>query len=169
MTIVAEALACAMAALLLWAALEKARNPRAIVATIRGLGIGDAVARPMAIAIMLAELLIASALLLRPDAKLTQWSVIALAALFAIAGLVALRLDHPVPCSCFAVGGNGRLGIRQLIAFVPWTAAASMLRFGVRETLATGAASFAVIALGIAGVHALLLRERRRVMTPHSR
>jgi methylamine utilization protein MauE len=147
------AVALAIAVVLLWAALEKARNLAPTAAAIRHLGFSRRIAWPAAGFVTAAEVLIAVAVLFRPDSALTQAGIIVLAGLFALAGLLALRLDHPIPCHCFGAGGKN-LGLTQVIAFLPWLASAGLLRFGIRQALpvATAAACFAAISLTLAGI-----------------
>src|SRR5689334_8164734 len=119
-------IACTMAALLLWAAMEKARNPAPTAASIRALGLPAA--KPISLILIAAEVFVALALLFRPGSAVAQGGVVALAASFAAAGLRALTLHHPVKCYCFGAGGSGHLGKAQAIAFLPWLAGATILR-----------------------------------------
>src|SRR5439155_16928434 len=100
-TLLAMIVVLAMAVVLLWAAMEKLRTPDALAATIGSLGVPASIAQPAARSVGVAELIACVALLFRPDALLTQLGVLLLAALFGLAGLLALRLDEPIPCSCF--------------------------------------------------------------------
>jgi hypothetical protein len=145
--------ALAMAVVLLWAALEKARNLAPTAEAIRILGFSRRVAWFAAWAVTAAEVLLAVAVLFRPDSALTLAGIVLLAGLFAAAGLLALRLDRPIPCNCFGAGGRN-LGVAQVIAFLPWFAGAAILRFGIRQApaLAIAAACFAAIALTLAAI-----------------
>lgn len=146
-----------MAAALLWAALEKARDPAPMAATIRSLGLPRKVAWPGTLFLTAAELMVAVAILFRPDSVLAQAGIVLLAALFALAGLAALRIDRPIPCSCFGAGGKGYLGLSQLVAFFPWLAGAELLRLGIPQAppLPMGAAGFAAISLVIAAAQGI--------------
>ena len=152
MTLLATAARLAMAAVLLRAAAEKARDVRSMAATIRALGAPRATARPGALLLITTEIAVALAVLFRPDATATHAGIVALSALFALAGLVALLRDEPIRCGCFGAGGSAYLGITQLIAFVPWIAGAAILRFGVAAAppLLESAAWFAATSLMIA-------------------
>lgn len=146
------AAALVMAATLLWAGLEKARNLAPTVAIIRRFGLPHRLSRLAALFVATTEIALAIAVLFRPDAIFTQISIVVLSGMFGIAGLIALGFDEPVRCNCFGPGGNGYLGIAQLVAFFPWLAGALLLQFGIFETpsLETGAAYFATTSLGIA-------------------
>lgn len=163
MFLLATAAAVAMAAVLLHAAVEKARDLDPMAATIRALGFPQAVARPAAFAVTAAELAVAIAILFRPDATSTHAAVTALAALFAIAGLIALRSDEPIRCSCFGSGARF-LGTPQLLAFFVWLAGAAILRAGISAAppLFTGAALFASTSLALASLRAAAVWKARR-------
>jgi hypothetical protein len=157
MSIISTAAALAIASVLLWAGLEKFRNLAATAATLRSLGVPRGFARPAALFMSGAEVVVAAAVLFRPDSALTQGSIVLLAGLFALAGLIAMTLDERVRCSCFGVGGKGYLGVNQLIALFPWLAGAALLRAGFREPppLPVGAAYFASTSLAIAALRAV--------------
>ena len=155
MNVLAIAAALTTAAVLLRAAVGKVRRPGDLTATMTHLGAPRVVAAPAAAVLISAELATAAALLFRPDAGLTQLAVVILAAVFAAAGLRAMRISEPVACNCFGAGG-GALGLRQVLLLIPWTAAALILRFGARAPSAeTGAAFFAAIAVGIAALEGM--------------
>jgi hypothetical protein len=122
-----------MAAVLLWAALEKARNPAPMATTIHSLGLPRRIAWPAALLVAAAEIALAIAGLFRPDPALIHLGIILMAGLFALAGLIALRRNELIRCSCFGIGGKGFLGVTQLIAFFPWLAGAAILRLGFQE------------------------------------
>lgn len=158
----ATAVAVAMAAVLLHAAVEKARDLGPLAATIRALGFPPLVAHPVALAVTAAETGVGLAILFRPDATATHAAIVALAAAFAIAGLVALRSDEPIRCSCFGSGARF-LGKPQLIAFVAWLAGAAILRAGIAAAppLFTSAALFAATSLALASVRAAAVWKAR--------
>jgi hypothetical protein len=160
--VLAIAAALTTAAVLLRAAVGKARRPGDLVATITRLGAPRVAAVSAAALLISAELATAAALLFRPDAGLTQLSVVTLAVVFAAAGLRAMRIGEPVACNCFGAGG-GALGLRQVLLLIPWTAAAAILRLGARAPSAqTGAIFFAAIAVAIAELEGMaLLRSMR--------
>jgi hypothetical protein len=154
MSVLATVTAVAMSAVLLWAALEKARRPLTTAATIQRLGFP--LPLPAALAVAAGEIVLAVALLFRPDSLVTQVGVVLLAGVFALAGLMALRLDEPIHCSCFGSGGGRYLGRRQLIAFVPWSAAAVSLHLGFVQppSVESTAIIFAAVTLLMAAVRA---------------
>lgn len=150
-----------MAALLLWAGLEKARHPAFTTATIRSLGLPSKLARPAALFLTVAELAVAVALLFKPNSAVVQVSVVSLAGLFALAGLLALGLDEPIHCGCFGAGGRGYLGAAQLKALPLWLAGVLIIRWGMPEAppLPTAAAYFAAASLGITAVQGIRVRK----------
>ena len=161
--IISRSAALAMAVVLLWAALEKARKLAPTAAAIRHLGFSPRIAWPAAGFVTAAEVLVAVTVLFRPDSALTQAGIVLLAGLFALAGLLALRLDRPIPCHCFGAGGKN-LGWTQVIAFLPWLASAGILRLGIREAppVATAAACFAAISLILAGIQGFRVGRAQR-------
>lgn len=146
-----------MAAIWLWAGLEKIRNLSPIVITIRNLGLSHQFAWQSALFLATAELVLGVAVLFRPDFVLTHIGIVVLAGLFGIAGLIAIRRDEPIECSCFGVGGKGYLGITQIFALFPWFAGVAVLRLGAQEAppLHIGAAYFALISLVITAVRGI--------------
>jgi hypothetical protein len=146
----------AISAVLLVAALEKARTPVPTVATLRGLGVPHALALPVTRVLTLAEFGTAIAVLFAPASTLTHAAIVALAVAFALAGVVALRSDKPLRCSCFGAGG-GYLGWRQIIALAPWLAGVAVLR--VAAPSADGALLFACTALLILAARSVSLAK----------
>jgi hypothetical protein len=158
----AIAAALTTAAVLLRAAAGKVRRPADLAPTMTRLGLPAAMAAPAAAVLIAAELAAALTLLFRPDAALTQLALTTLAAVFAAAGLRAMWIAEPVVCNCFGAGG-GRLGLRQVLMLIPWTAAAAILHFGARPpAVETGAASFAAIAVAIAALEGVAVIRNMR-------
>jgi hypothetical protein len=154
--------ACAMAGVLLWAGLEKARDPAATASTIRGLGARN-VARPAAAVLAAVEIALGFCLVFTPHSTAAQLGVTALAATFALAGSIALSREEPIRCSCFGAGGNGYLGWSQLLAFPVWLGGAAVLRLWMPEAppAHVSATGLAVIAVGIAGARAIQVSRAR--------
>jgi hypothetical protein len=153
--LLAQIAAIAMATVLFRAALGKARNLGELAATIRSLGAPGPIGLPAALLVNVAEIIVAVALLFRPENSLTQFGVVGLAAVFAFAGVLALRRDEPIACNCFGTEG-GYLGVRQLLLFVPWAGAAMVLHYGAPEVSPVRAAAFlAAIAGGLAAIRAV--------------
>jgi uncharacterized membrane protein YphA (DoxX/SURF4 family) len=151
MSILATAIALSMAGVLLWAGLEKLRDLNPVVSTIRGLGVPHQLAARGAVFLATAEIAVALGLMFAPHATWTLAGVTALAATFASAGVLALRHDAPIRCSCFGPGGQGRLGWAQIAMVGPWLAAAAVVRWGTPDPLPlpTGAGRFMVVALAL--------------------
>lgn len=126
MAILGTMVALVGASILLWAGLEKARDPGSTVSTIRQLGVPARLAKAAGLVIA-AELTVALGLVFRPDSAVTLGGVVLLAGAFALAGLLALRRDEPVRCGCFGSGRGGYLGRNQVLALVPWVGGAAFL------------------------------------------
>lgn len=139
------------AALLLWAGLEKARDPGATASTLEQLGVPAAVAAGAAGLVVAAELAVGIALVFRPDALPTQGGVIALAAAFGLAGLLALHRGEQIRCTCFGPGRRGYLGRNQLAALVPWVGMAAFLHVAdvAPPSPSEGASILAAVALAM--------------------
>lgn len=161
MTLIATASALAMGAVLLWAGLEKARDPASTSAMLRSLGLPLRLAWPAAILVMAMEISVGVAVLFRPGSTPTHIGVASLAGVFALAGLIAMRSDEPICCNCFGAGGKGYLGVTQLIALLPWLAGAMILRLAAQGTqsLSTGAVYFAITSLVIAAARGIGVRK----------
>ena len=159
MSFLAKVAAWATSAILLWAALGKARDLSPTAATIRRLGVPGPMALPAAFLVTAAELVVAVAVLFRPDTVVAQAGIVVLAGLFALAGWIAWRRGEDIPCNCFG-GGSQDLGVSQMVAFLPWLAAAGILRLGApRPTAVAAAAAFAAISLLLASIHAFAVRK----------
>jgi hypothetical protein len=158
-TIALVGAALAMATVLLWAGLEKSRNLALIAATVKEIGFSSALAFPVALLIAIAEIAIALALLFRPDSTVTHASVVLLAGLFALVGLIAMRSGKQIRCHCFGARGNGQLGKSQLIALIGWLAGVALLRLGGLEAPAFSIAVvyLAATCLVIASVRAVAI------------
>lgn len=152
--LLATFVALALSAVLLVAALEKARAPALTAATLRGLGVRHALALPVTRVLTLAELGTAMAVLFAPASTVTHAAIAALAVAFAVAGVMALRSDEPLRCSCFGAGG-GDLGWRQIVALVPWLAGVAVLRSATPNV--DGALLFALVALLILAARSISL------------
>jgi hypothetical protein len=149
----ATVVAAVAGSILLWAALEKARHPGGLAATLRHLGVPSTLVRAAGLVIAV-ELGVGLGLVFRPDSLLTQGGVVVVASAFAVAGLLALRRDEPVPCTCFGPGSPGYLGVNQIAALVPWVGAAAILNAAdvARPAPSEGASILAVVALAMAGL-----------------
>ena len=142
------------ASILLWAGLEKARDPGSTVSTLRELGAPTALARVGGFVLILAELVIAVGLVFWPDSVWIQAGVVVLAGAFAVAGLLALRRGELIRCSCFGSARRGYLGANQIKALVPWLGGVAILRVAEVEapSPSRGAAMLCGIALTMACV-----------------
>ena len=153
MAILGTTVALVGASILLWAGLEKARDPASTASTLRQLGAPARLANA-AVLIIPAELAVALGLVFRPDSAVTLGGVVLLAGAFALAGLLALRRDEPVRCSCFGSGWGGYLGRNQVLGLVPWGGGAAFLHVVdlAAPSPSRGAAMLAGVGLSMAGV-----------------
>lgn len=149
----ATAVAAVGASILLWAGLEKAREPGATVSMLRHLGVPPILARAAGLVIVV-EFTLGLGLVFRPDSLVTQGGVVVLGAAFALAGLLALRRDEPIRCTCFGPGRHGYLGVAQIAALVPWVGAAAILNAAdlSRPSPSEAASILAVVALAMTGL-----------------
>jgi hypothetical protein len=139
------------ASVLLWAGLEKARNPAATVSTLRQLGVPTALANAAGL-VVAAEVAVALALVFRPGSGWTHAAVAGLAGAFALAGVVALRKEERIRCTCFGSGTGGYLGTSQIAALVPWLGGVAFLSAAdpPDPSAARAASTLAAIALAMA-------------------
>lgn len=144
MIILATLVALSISAVLLFAALEKARAPAPTATTLRQLGLPGALGLPVTYLLSVTEFGLGVAILFTPGSTVIHIAVAALAAAFAVAGLVAVRSEEPLRCSCFGNGG-GYLGWRQVLALFPWLTGLALVR--VAPPTAPGALLFALTAL----------------------
>lgn len=160
-TIVHPGAALIMAAVLLWAGLEKCRNLALTAATVKEIGFSSTASFPVALLVAIAEIGIALALLFRPNSTVTHASVVLLAGLFALVGLIALSSGKQIRCHCFGAGGNGQLGKSQILALMGWLAGIALLRIGGLEAppFSIGVAYLAATCLVIASVRAFAVRK----------
>jgi uncharacterized membrane protein YphA (DoxX/SURF4 family) len=151
------AISMAMAGMLLWAGLEKLRDLKLISSSIRSLGVPSRGAGFVAALVALTEIGVGLGLVFEPDSSWTQTGVVTLAGMFALAGAVALRVDSPIPCSCFGSGGKGNLGSRQIVALGPWLIGAALVRLATQGpwSLAEGAGRLVIVGLALAMLRAI--------------
>jgi hypothetical protein len=141
--------ALAMAAVLLWAGLEKARDLGPTTSTMRSLGVPLRQARLAAWLLAFTEVGVAFGLVFMPELVWTQIGVVTLTFAFALAGVIALRQDEPIRCNCFGSGANGHLGRNQIVALLPWLAGAGVLHLSLSEPLLLSAGAMRLSALGL--------------------
>jgi hypothetical protein len=165
MTVAAMSVAVAMAAILLWAGLEKFTNLPATASTVSALGIPAKWADRASGFVPLSEVAIALGVLFAPGSRWTLVGVVALGGAFALAGLVAVLRNERIRCNCFGSGVAGAyLGPAQILALPAWIGAALILHYGVPKTLpiATGALLFAAVGLAITTLKAAALWQAVR-------
>ncbi len=152
MNVLVPAVAGAMAAILLWAGLEKARRPSAFGSLLAQLGVPHRAAPAVALLVIAVELGVGAGLALGPSI-IALVGVVVLAAGFACAGLLALLGDKRLRCGCFGPYG-GQLGRSQLLAFPLWLGGVAFLwaSGATHGADAAGASLLAAVALTIAGV-----------------
>lgn len=126
MLIVSLLLSLLLSGLLLGAALEKLRMRARFAQTLADLGFRGQPGRLLVIGVPAVEAMTAAGLLLVPGATWPRVAVGALGAAFGVAGVIALRVQRPVTCSCLGAG-QGTLGLRQILLLPAWLAAALLL------------------------------------------
>lgn len=127
MQIATTGVALAMACVLLWAGLEKARNLASVASAMAQLGVPASIAGAAAALLAAAEIAVALGLIFRPGSVATLAGVLGLAGAFAIAGLTAFRRNARIRCGCFGPYGEASLGMTQVAAFPLWLAGAALL------------------------------------------
>lgn len=157
MEIVVTGVALAMASVLLWAGLEKARTLSSVASAIAQLGMPAGSARAAAALLAAAEAAVGLGLIFRPGSVATLAGVLGLAGAFAIAGLIAFRRNERIRCGCFGPYGGGSLGMSQVAAFPLWLGGAALLWLaGPGQSSDLRSASLlAVVGLAMAGLRAV--------------
>jgi hypothetical protein len=141
--------------LLLLAGVEKLRAPRAFGDTLAALGVPRTTRPALGVGVPAAEIGTATALLLAPSARWPSAAVLLLAAGFAVAGMLALRVPGGVACSCLGGTGDGRLGRRQVLALPLWVAAVVVVGLDPpRWSPSSGAAVLAGLGLAYGALRA---------------
>lgn len=156
MTFFVSALNLVMALLFLEAALLKTRDLPGFISTLQQLRFPTSAARTIAVAVVLLEIAVSSALIFAPASVLSAGLVVVLSTAFAAAALIALSQQQEIYCHCFGSTGNGRLGAAQLWALPLWWLAALLSWSQSPKTpFAAGAIEFAIISLILTAVAAL--------------
>lgn len=158
MNSLAATAATAMAALLLWAGVEKLRDQRPAAHVLERIGVRAEASTSLVLALALVEIVAAIGLVFVPASGITIAGPLLLAGVFAVGGVAALmRTTEPVACHClgFGVWGAGRLGWSQVWAFPAWSAGALIQLERTRgPSVEEGAALLCSIALAMAAVRA---------------
>ena len=119
-----QAVPVVIGTVLLWAGIDKLRNPRPLAETLRRLTQAGSDSQMLLIARGLGVTEVATALLVtaRPVPWLGEGLTVALAVVFALAGVRALLLKERVDCACF-FGVSTSLGRPQLALLPVWVVA----------------------------------------------
>lgn len=143
-----------MAAVLLWAGLEKARRLSFVASTMRQLGVPVRAARVGAPLLVALELAVAIGLIFRPASAVTLAGVLLLSGAFTTSGLIALSRRQTIHCGCFGPSSSGQLGMNQLAAFPVWMGGIALVWTSSPPdpALLEGAFSLALVALAMAAV-----------------
>ena len=148
------AVTVAMAAVLLWAGLEKVRAVTSFASVLRQLGVPAAAAPALAASVSAVELGVGLALIYSPS-RPALVVVAGLATAFACAGLIAIRRKQRIACSCFGPYGTRVLGRDQLTAFPLWIGGVAILWLRPHTMPMTSPSSLlAVVALSLASIRA---------------
>src|SRR5687768_7141222 len=149
MRFVVMAVTLAMASVLLAAGLEKLRHLSSFASSLRDLGLTSGVTGAAAGVIAL-EVIVALAILFRPDSVIAAGGVLVLATTFLAAGIIAMRRPGTVRCHCFGPHGDGTLGKNQIFAFPFWLSGAALLWFQQPVPAEWRPAMFAAVGLTLA-------------------
>ncbi len=169
-----------LAAVLVAAAAGKLADRSSAIRSLAGFGVGNRLARPLAVALPLAELAVAGALLPATTARPGAVAATALLTVFATVLAVTLARGERPDCGCFGrlhpspIGPATLVRTLALLAVAVWlsaqphspaSATAWLTRVGAREALVGGGLAGA-LALGVAnGLFALaLLRQNGRLL-----
>jgi len=122
-------ISAAVSGVLLWAGLEKLRLRSEFGATLSALGIPVRPRILLMIAVPCGELGTGAGLVVLPSQAWPRLGLVILGATFAIGGVLGLRADQPVACSCLGAASHGPLGWRQIGLFPAWLGAAGLLQW----------------------------------------
>jgi len=157
-----------LAAVLLWAAAAKLRDPRGLVAAVGDHGVPASVRTPVAAALAAAEAGLAVLLLVAPTARIAGAGVALLGLAFA-GSLVRLRLRgaRRVPCGCFGAARE-RPVVLLVARAVALGAAGGLVAAGVADrpwpsSGALMATALALLAAAVAALTVLVLALYRQV------
>jgi hypothetical protein len=116
-----------VAGILAFAAVAKTLDGTARLAqTLQALGLSGAIAGLLRRAVPPGEFLAAFALIALSPA-LSALTVAAVGVSFGSLGVIGLRTQKPLPCSCFGAKTGGTLGWRQVLATPLWLACAGLI------------------------------------------
>ncbi|MFF0470498.1 MauE/DoxX family redox-associated membrane protein [Micromonospora zamorensis] len=156
MTVLSALVASVTVAVLIVGGTEKLRSGASFAGTLTGLGITGYPQAFLRIAVPSAELATAAGLMLAPGASWPVAGVAFLGICFAAAGLLSLRADQPVACSCLGAATNALLGWRQVALLPVWIAAAVLVyRVPVPWSASQGLQVLALVVTASAGLHAV--------------
>jgi hypothetical protein len=119
----------ALATVFVWAGLSKSLAVGGLADSIERLGFGAALAKPVAVTVIGAELTAAIGLFVFPSSIWPRALVGLLAAGFAIAGLMAVGSKRRIACACFGNLGRGLLGWRQVLLLPLWLGLAGLAQW----------------------------------------
>lgn len=155
----------AMASVLLWAGLEKARSPISVASAMHQLGVPRNVVRSAAALLIAIELAVALGLIFEPGSPATLAGLVVLSTGFAVAGIIAVARDEAIHCSCFGPTGDAYLGKRQLVALPFWLAGAALLGLAepAHSTVWDAASSFALVCLIVSTLRSVIALKASKV------
>jgi hypothetical protein len=122
-------ISAAVSGVLLWAGLEKLRLRADFDATLTALGIPAGLRILLWVGLVCGELGTGTGLVVLPSAVWPRLGLVILGAMFAVGGVLGMRADHPVACSCLGAASHGPLGWRQIELLPVWLAAAAALQW----------------------------------------
>ena len=157
MTGAATVAAVLLAAVLLWAGVAKARHRGRTAGAFAALGLP--VPRLLATVVPLAELAVAAALVLRPEAG--GYAALVLLAIFTIVVIRALATGAEGGCGCFGAANDRRVSPSDVLRNGLLAGLAAIATAARRPTEPTLAAAVSVLAAGGLGAIVLSISSRR--------
>lgn len=109
-----------IAGVLIWAGLEKFRTQREFTSTLSALGVPAPLLRALGIGLPSAEILTGVSVVVGPSAAWPRIAVLSLALCFGAAGVLGLRAEEPIKCSCFGNEAHRSLGWFQIGTLPLW-------------------------------------------------
>jgi Methylamine utilisation protein MauE len=145
-----------LAAVFFAGGVEKLRTHSSFSMTLTRLGVPAVLIPVLRFLVPVAELGTAVGLMLFPAAAWPPVAVAALGAVFAAAGVLSLRAEQPVYCSCLGSAVDGLLGRKQILLLPVWLTAAVVLKLAPPMwSVPQGLNLLALVVVASSGLHAV--------------
>lgn len=156
MVFLSALVAFVLAAVFIVGGVEKLRTRSPFSMTLASLGVPAVLIPVLLFLVPAAELGTAVGLMLVPAMAWPSVGVAALGAAFAAAGVLSLRVEQPVSCSCLGAATDGLLGRKQVILLPVWLTAAALLNFAPPPwSVPQGLNLLALVVVASSGLHAI--------------